>query len=405
MLLRRIAISLIATLVISVAYAQEHSILANGRDTISYRYTPITQPQAKQSGWSKVYNYFQQSSTDKTATKKFDVSVVGAPTYSSTTGLGLGVMASGLYRVDRTNLQVPPSTVSLFARATLKGIYNVGIEGINIFKDNRDRIAYRVAFVSQPTMFWGVGYDAAISNTPIKYTSNSEQVELSYYHRLYRNLYIGTKLNFDYIYTRKRDRELIAPLIGGGKNESLTTGLSLLLEYDSRDFIPNPYRGVYISVQGMIRPKALSNIQTNSWRITGTASYYQRLWKGGLLAMDLYVESNSSGTPWQLYARMGSKYRMRGYYEGRFTDRNMVTAQAELRQRVWRRIGVAVWGGAGNCFSSWDNYQWSHTLPNYGVGVRWEFKKRVNVRFDYGFGGRVNGRLINGFQVLLNEAF
>lgn len=405
MLLRRIAISLIATLVIGVAYAQEHSILANGRDTISYRYTPITQPQAKQSGWSKVYNYFQQSSTDKTATKKFDISVVGAPTYSSTTGLGLGVMAAGLYRVDRTNLQVPPSTISLFARATLKGIYNVGIEGINIFKDNSDRIAYRVAFVSQPTMFWGLGYDAAISNTPIKYTSNSEQVELSYYHRLYRNLYIGTKLNFDYIYTRKRDRELVAPLIGGGKNESLTTGLSLLLEYDSRDFIPNPYRGVYISVQGMIRPKALSNMESSSWRITGTASYYQRLWRGGLLAMDLYVESNSSGTPWQLYARMGSKYRMRGYYEGRFTDRNMVTAQAELRQRVWRRIGVAVWGGAGNCFSSWDNYQWSHTLPNYGIGVRWEFKKRVNVRFDYGFGSRVNGRLINGFQVLLNEAF
>lgn len=405
MLFRRIAISLIATLVVYVAYAQERSILVNGRDTISYAYTPVPQTPKKQNFWRKTYNYFQQSSVDKTATKKFDVSVVGAPTYSSTTGLGLGVMAAGLYRIDRTNMQVSPSTVSLFARATLKGVYNVGIEGINIFKDNRDRLNYRIAFTSLPSDFWGLGYDAAVNNTPVNYTSNNQQVEVSYYHRLCRNLYIGTRVNFDYIYAKNSDRELIAPLIGSAKSEALSTGFSLLLEYDSRDFIPNPYRGVYFSMQGMIRPKALSNTKSNSWKIAGTASYYQKLWKGGLIAMDLYVESNSSGTPWQLYARMGSKYRMRGYYEGRFTDRNMVTAQVELRQRVWRRIGVAVWGGAGNCFNSWSSYQWSHTLPNYGIGLRWEFKKRVNVRFDYGFGGRVNGRLINGFQVLLNEAF
>lgn len=405
MLWRRLIVTLIATAIVCLAQAQEHGILVDDRDTISYTYTPISQIPTKQSGWQRFYKYFEQSSVDKTAYKRFDVTFVGAPTYSSTTGLGLGVMAAGLYRIDRTDFQIPPSTVSLFVRATLKGVYTVGIEGINIFKDNRDRLTYRVAFVSQPTDFWGVGYDAAVNNTPINYTSNNQQVELSYYHRLCRNLYIGARVNFDYIYAKRGDRELIAPYINGGKSESLSTGLSLLLEYDSRDFIPNPHSGVYVSLQAMSRPKAFANGVDNSYKIAGTASYYQQLWKGGILALDLYVESNSDHTPWQLYARMGSKYRMRGYYEGRFTDRNMVTAQAELRQRVWRRIGVAVWGGAGNCFSSWSNYQWSHTLPNYGIGLRWEFKKRVNVRFDYGFGGKVNGKLINGFQVLLNEAF
>lgn len=405
MLWRRLIVTLVATAIVCLAQAQEHGILVDDRDTISYTYTPISQMPTKQSGWQRFYKYFEQSSVDKTAYKRFDVTFVGAPTYSSTTGLGLGVMAAGLYRIDRTDFQIPPSTVSLFVRATLKGVYTVGIEGINIFKDNRDRLTYRVAFVSQPTDFWGLGYDAAVNNTPINYTSNNQQVELSYYHRLCRNLYIGARVNFDYIYAKKGDRELIKPYINGGKSESLSTGLSLLLEYDSRDFIPNPYRGLYLSLQAMSRPKALANIDDNTWRFTATASYYQKLWRGAVLALDLYGESNSKHTPWQLYARMGSKYRMRGYYEGRFTDRNMVTAQAELRQRVWRRIGVAVWGGAGNCFSSWSNYQWSHTLPNYGIGLRWEFKKRVNVRFDYGFGGKVNGKLINGFQVLLNEAF
>lgn len=40
-------------------------------------------------------------------------------------------------------------------------------------------------------------------------------------------------------------------------------------------------------------------------------------------------------------------------------------------------------------------------LPNYGIGYRWEFKKRMNVRLDYGFGKKDQ----NGFLFSINEAF
>jgi hypothetical protein len=39
-------------------------------------------------------------------------------------------------------------------------------------------------------------------------------------------------------------------------------------------------------------------------------------------------------------------------------------------------------------------------LPNYGIGYRWEFKKRVNVRLDWGFGKRQMGVIFS-----INEAF
>ena len=90
----------------------------------------------------------------------------------------------------------------------------------------------------------------------------------------------------------------------------------------------------------------------------------------------------------------------RGYYQGRYTDNDMITLQIELRQRIWRRIGCAVWGGAGNVFPSLGEFDWSQTLPNYGVGFRWELKKRVNVRLDYGFGKKTSGFLLS-----INEAF
>ena len=98
--------------------------------------------------------------------------------------------------------------------------------------------------------------------------------------------------------------------------------------------------------------------------------------------------------------KLGGSFRMRGYYEGQYRDRNVGEIQVELRQHVWKRNGVVFWVGAGNVFHNFDSFRWSHTLPNYGLGYRWEFKKRVNVRLDYGFGKGQTGFLFN-----INEAF
>ena len=90
---------------------------------------------------------------------------------------------------------------------------------------------------------------------------------------------------------------------------------------------------------------------------------------------------------------------MRGYYEGRYRDKHCLAAQVELRQHVWRRNGIVVWIGAGNVFHNSSTF--NHILPNYGIGYRWEFKKRVNVRLDFGMGK--SGQ--SGFTFNINEAF
>jgi len=188
--------------------------------------------------------------------------------------------------------------------------------------------------------------------------------------------------------------------LAGQKQRYTATGVGAILEYDSRDFIPSPFRGVYVSFQETLFPKGLGNCGKTLWRTTFTADAYGQVWKGGVLAADLYAVFNSDGTPWPMLARMGGGQRMRGYYQGRYTDNDMITVQVELRQRIWRRIGCAVWGGAGNVFPSLSRFDWSQTLPNYGAGLRWELKKRVNVRLDYGFGKKTSGFLLN-----INEAF
>lgn len=54
----------------------------------------------------------------------------------------------------------------------------------------------------------------------------------------------------------------------------------------------------------------------------------------------------------------------------------------------------------GPFFSSLAEFNPRGILPNYGVGLRFEFKHRMNIRIDYGF-----GKGTSGFVVQFAEAF
>ncbi len=417
--LRIVILTLLSLAALAVSAQERDTILVMGADTIRYRYTPQTMPPhteasssvdsapAKESkrGLRGLYNYFAQSAVDKSFDKKIDLTFAGAPIYSSTTSIGLGLFAGGHYRIDRQNRDLPPSSVSLVVLASITGYYKIKVSGINIFKDDRHRILYNAGFQSQPTKFWGLGHYAATHNTPKVYIANRYIADMRYLHRVCTHAYIGTQIDFDYTYCGKRRPAPSAERLNGQRSHYCATGISLLIEYDSRDVITNAHSGAYLSLQGRMRPEILGSIGENCYSAKVIANYYQKLWKGAVLAFDLYGEYNSEGTPWTLYAQMEGTYRMRGYYDGRFSDLNMVSAQMELRQRIWKRFGMAVWGGAGNVFPNFRGFDWDHTMPNCGVGLRFEFKKRMNIRLDYGFGGVVQGKLINGFLASIHEAF
>ena len=400
-MLRRSALLALLTLctgALSPGVAQEAEIRLHDGDTIRYTYTPLPQDTPpKKSFIRRIVDYFGESTTDRTFEKKIDFTFAGGPSYSKTTSLGIGVLAAGLYRLDRTDSITSPSDVSLYANVSITGFYSVGISGNNIFARNRQRFSYSMEFISAPRDFWGIGYENGLHNEISTYSEKRIKIDLRYLREILPHTYIGGVVNFDYT----RGIRFSKPEYLNGENSQYTaTGLGAIAEYDSRDFIPNPFKGVYVSLRETVFPKGLGNCDRTLWQTTFTADAYQRVWKDCILAADLYAEFNSTGTPWPMLARLGDNQRMRGYYLGRFTDNNMITLQVELRQRIWRRIGGVIWGGAGNVFPSLPEFDWGKTLPNYGLGLRWELKKRVNVRLDYGFGKKTNSFLLN-----INEAF
>ena len=128
---------------------------------------------------------------------------------------------------------------------------------------------------------------------------------------------------------------------------------------------------------------------------------YQRVWKGAILAEDFRTMLNFGNPSWGMMALLGNSNSMRGYYEGRYRDKHKMEAQVELRQHVWKRNSLTTWVGAGTVFHKFSEMRSRHILPNFGIGYRWEFKKNVNVRLDYGFGKAGQ----TGFLFSINEAF
>lgn len=415
---------LIAALVLgfaSTVKAQNYEKLIRGNDTIQYSYTPLAATvtdtiaatavsevadsmtidtvakQSRDSIFRRLIRYFEQANEDRTQEKKFDLTWVVGPSYSAVTKVSLGLLASGLYRIDRNDTITQPSNVSLYGNVSTSGYYKVGVQGLNLMDRNRHRIKYDISFASMPIDYWGVGYYMARDSVASSMVEKRYRIDAEYQYEMARNFFAGVALDFTHAAARKvKNPEYLL----GQRDKYTATGVGLSLQYDSRDFAPNPYKGIYLSLRETYFPSAFGTTET-IWRTIFTGNYYQRLWKGCTLALDAYMEYNAGKeVPWSMVAQLGGGYRMRGYYLGQYRDNGMIEVQAELRQKIYNRHGVAVWVGAGNIFPKFSSFRWNQTLPNYGIGYRWEFKHRVNVRVDYGRGKHGGSVVFN-----VNEAF
>lgn len=347
--------------------------------------TDMTEAKGLKAWW----NGLVHGNVDRTFEKKMDMSFIVAPSYTREGSFGVGGAATALYRLDRTDSVMQPSDLTLTGNASVNGFYTLSLKGNNHFKGNRARLAYKLAFQHKNLDFWGVSYRDCSVNPVTEYTRRMIKWESDYIYKLTNSLYLGAALNINYT-----DASHLSDItyLEGQKHSYFFTGIGFSLSYDTRDFILTPQEGVYFSLKEVFYPSFMSSHNKNILSTTAVFDVYQRAWNGAVLAFDLYGQFNSKNTPWTLREELGSGgSRMRGYYAGRYIDCNQIAAQLELRQHIHSRIGCVAWIGGGTVFPDFRALKLSHVLPNYGLGLRLEFKHHVNLRIDYGFGKETAG--------------
>lgn len=344
----------------------------------------------------RVIRYFDESNKPKEY-KKFDLSIIGGPHYSSDTKLGLGLVAAGIYRTSKSDTLTTPSNVSLYGDVSTSGFYLIGLRGNHIFPRDKYRIDYNYYFYSFPTKYWGIGYHNGNNDAnETDYEDFRIQMRTDFYFHIAEGLYIGPGVAFDWIKARKiADKRLW----DGYPLKTTDFGIGVQARWDTRDNLTAPEKGWLIGIEQKFFPKNIINSRYFSYT-DFQLNYYTKAWKGSVIAGRYHLKYSYGDVPWGMLPTFGGSSTMRGYYEGRYRDKGEMDLTLELRQHVWRRNGFVVWAGVGSVFPKLSKMRLNQLLPNCGIGYRWEFKKHTNVRLDFGIGKGETGFIFN-----IDEAF
>lgn len=295
-----------------------------------------------------------------------------------------GVMAMGgfmgRFRTSPDTL-VPHSSVGAVAMISVNLSALGAVMGKVYSPSGSFMFEYMLRFDNSPRRFWGIGYEAAdIDGNSSSFTARRIRAGLDFMYRSVYGLKAGTFVRYDFYDAL----DFTSPeLIDGYPLRTHYLEAGVRLDYDTRDNPMSPSRGMAVVLE-QSAGIPLSG-QKLFFRTAFTADFYFSVWKGGVLAADLYGDLSSGGSPWTMWAESGGQIRMRGYYQGRYRDRNLLSAQIELRQQIYGMHGIALWCGAGNVFPSFRDFNIRHTLPTFGAGYRLTVFGIV-VRIDAGFG-------------------
>jgi outer membrane protein assembly factor BamA len=188
------------------------------------------------------------------------------------------------------------------------------------------------------------------------------------------------------------------------------SGVGPVYTYDSRDVALGATKGSLLDMQLMFNGKFIGS-DYNFVRYQIDARHFQPIFSNKtILALQFLGQFHSGTVPWHALAGLGANLGgtlydnanlMRGIYEQRYRDRQMMTAQAELRQHLFWRLDGAAFLGVGQVGYNISDYSFGGIHTAGGVGARFNFirRDRVNLRFDYAFGKDP------GFYFAIGEAF
>jgi Omp85 superfamily domain len=275
----------------------------------------------------------------------------------------------------------------------------------NIFFPSEKYILHTIASVSRfPDKFWGLGNTTPASNLE-NYAISQYDIYPQLLRKVYKFLFIGAGYEFQNVFEFDYDdsgQSLFDKENITGRKGGHISGTSFILTWDSRNNAFSPSKGFYAqylvgTYQDFLGSQFNFTVQT--WDVRK----YFPLKKDRVFAMQFNMIITNGNVPIRNMANIGSSSYLRGYYEGRYTDQDVIAIQGEYRTPVWGRFGLVFFSGTGKVASRFVNLiDFSHLKPSFGVGVRFALnpKEKLNLRVDAGFGDQSQGTYIN-----MGEAF
>jgi hypothetical protein len=352
-----------------------------------------------------VRKYLNSILNDTTESAKPKFVIYPTLAYAPETSWEIGFSTLYVYHA-KGNIENRLSEISGFTFITLESQYGLWFDHALYSDQSKWFFLGRIRLQSFPLKYHGIGMDS-----PEEYLALVDANQILIKERVLREIkkdfFIGLETDFQRMSRVEFQPSEIAPNfeLPLGYEGSTNLGLGLGLVYDNRHNVLNVRKGFFTELAYLNYNDAWSTFGFEG--ITADARIFRPVGKSNVLAWQAIGQFYSGNVPFNQLSLLGGDSMMRGYYLGRFRDKNQVATQLEFRMLPLplgfsKRIGAAVFAGAGTVFPNFSKAAINKVVWSAGGGLRFLLfpKKDIYTRFDVAFTQEGSG-----FYLFIGEAF
>ncbi len=327
--------------------------------------------------------------------------------YQPETGLGFGATAIYFFQLggpgEGDGAQATPSFIAPILIYTTKKQILASI-GTELYPGSgRYRILGGAAFLKFPTKFWGIGNDTPDSAeedfTPQTFSFTADVLK-----RFAPGWFAGLTGGFAYRkLSEVEEGGLIDTGAVPGTEDGNLIGIGVLASRDTRSSTVFPTSGSYHQLRATLY-NGFFGSEYDFGAISVDLRKYFPAFTRQVFALRALGIAFPGSPPFDYLPQLGGDLLLRGYFAGRYRDRNLLAAQLEYRARLVWRVGVVGFAAAGQVADVLDRLRWDGFHPSLGLGLRFKLAEDegLNLRADYGWGFDVGS---GGLYLSLGEAF
>ena len=336
----------------------------------------------------------QAKITEENEKNKVGITLLPIVYYTPETKIAFGVGGIFTYRFGLFFKKARPSTLYLAGIYTQMKQYILQLKPEIYLKNNSILLTGNFLVQHFPTNFWGVGANTSDS-TKENYTPQSYFLEFGYQQKIFTKIpvYLGIRYHLeDYRILEKEPGKLLDQHLVPGSEGGFLSGPGLIITYDDRDNIFYPTEGYYLQTYLFWNNKVFGS-NFNFFNCNFDLRDYLPIADGQILALQATFAFNSGYVPFFRLSTLGGDTILRGYYSGRYRDKDLLAFQAEYRFPVWKRFSAVVFGALGNIADRLDHFTWDTLRYAAGFGLRFKVipKEKANIRIDFAFGPHTTG--------------
>ncbi|AHM61125.1 hypothetical protein D770_14355 [Flammeovirgaceae bacterium 311] len=323
--------------------------------------------------------------------------------YAPETSWEFGLSSLYVYyaRQDTTNRL---SEINGFTFFTLENQWGLWFDHALYSNRNTWIFPGRLRFQSFPLLYYGIGPGS--SPEPVAQVDNRLlQIRERVLRQVYPNLYLGLELDFQSLTSVEfipASSEPIELPLGSSGSTNLAFGVGLI--YDKRHNVLNVREGAF-SELALLRYSPAWGSDFGWTALVSDNRFYKRMNRRDVLAAQVLGQFNVGDVPFNQLSLLGGESINRGYYLGRYRDKNQLAAQLEYRLLPFafsKRLGAAVFASTGTVFDQMQNLTLSDFVLSGGGGLRFLIfpKNDIFTRLDVAF-----TKEGPGFYIFIGEAF